>query len=285
MTPDPNLPVNVLHEGIPFEDYIRASGINASGLKKILRSPAHYQATFTDPEEPTESLVFGKWMHLRILEPELFAARAVYQPKLRKNRKVEKEALAEWEASLSPDAIVIPECWEGVLERMADRVYAHPAARRLLERGVREGTFFWTDPETGLLCKGRPDFVSATGIIVDLKSTIDARKDAFAAAMWRYRYDVQAAHYAAGAEVTGLATGKEYAFMVVEKEPPYEICVYACAMPSAGEAGSVLGLGTQWRTEAMRIYKRCRETGIWPGYSQRYEPIEMPRWAKGVGEQ
>jgi len=277
-------PINTLIQDISFEEYLRSPGMNASGLKKMLRSPAHYRAMVEEPEDPTESLEFGKWMHLRILEPQVFTARVAYQPKWRKNRKAEKEALAEWEASLAPDAIIIPECWRDVLERMADRVYAHPAARRLLEKGTREGTFWWMDPATGLLCKGRPDFVSATSIIVDLKSAIDARQDAFSAAVWKYRYDIQAAHYCSGAAASGIASGQEYAFIVVEKEPPYEVCSYVCAMPASGQQGSVLGLGEQWRREAMARYKECLDTGTWPGYPQRHMPLEMPRWAKGVGE-
>ena len=280
---------NVLHKGVRFEDYLTSPGINASGLKHILRSPAHYQASLSEPPKATVALEFGKLLHFIILEPEEFHRRAYPQPKLNKATKKGKVAHAAWVEAMPPGAIVVPDCWEEPLRRMHDKVYAHPAARRLLEKGIREGTFWWKDPKTGLLCKGRPDFVSATGIVVDLKSVADARKDAFSRDVWKYRYDVQAAHYCAGAEVTGIARHDSYAFLCIEKEPPYEMAIYTCGMPDQDEertspSWSVLGCGSQWRDEAMRVYKQCRETQTWPGYQKRPETIELPRWAKGVGE-
>src|SRR6478609_9326519 len=101
--------VGILHEGVAFEDYLRAPGINASGLKRILRSPAHFQASLTEPEEPTESLEYGKLLHFIVLEPELFEARCVVQPKFDLRTKVGKAGLAEWEAACPPDALVVPE--------------------------------------------------------------------------------------------------------------------------------------------------------------------------------
>jgi exodeoxyribonuclease VIII len=274
----------ILHPDVPFADYLRADGINATGLKKILRSPAHYRASLTEPDEPTESLEFGTLLHTIVLEPDAFEARAVVQRKYGRS-KAEKEALAEWEASLAPDAIVVSEVWADKLRTMRDRVYENPHARRLLERGVREGTFWWEDPETGLLCKGRPDFVSATGILVDLKTAADACREAFQRALWSYRYDVQAAHYCAGAEATKIARADAYAFMVIEKEPPYAMAIYTCDKAEPGQVDwSVLGLGGAWRREAMRIYQQCTESGTWPGYQLKPEPITMPRWAQGVGE-
>lgn len=268
-------PQGELIQDIPFEEYLAATGINASGLKHIARSPAHYRASLSEPPRESTALTIGKLTHLAILEPARFNDHAVVMPKFDMRKNVDKAAFADWKAALAPDAIEVPEYCHEQIQRMTDKVQAHPAARRLLEKGVREGTFFWTDPDTGELCKGRPDFVSGTGIIVDLKTTQDARNAEFSKSMWTYRYDIQAAHYCAGSEVTGIGRADAYAFLVVEKEPPYEIGVY-----TAG--ASVLGVGRQWRREAMATYAECRRTGIWPGYPQRAEVIELPAWAKEV---
>jgi hypothetical protein len=285
MTQPESRPLGILHPDVPFEDYLAAPGINASGLIRILRSPAHYQASLTEPPRETESLEYGKLLHLIVLEPEAFEARAVVQPKFGR-KKADKEAAAEWEAALKPENVVVQQCWADKLRTMRDRVYANPFARRLLERGVRENTFWWHDEQHDLLCKARTDFVSATGILVDLKSTADASYEAFQRSLWTYRYDLQAAHYCAGAAATKIARGDQYAFLCIEKDPPYAVAIYTCGV--ASETGqtdwSVLGLGSQWRDEAMGIYKRCLETNTWPAYQTRPETITMPRWAKGVGE-
>jgi len=284
-----NLAINTLHPGLPFEQYVLAEGVNASGLKKILRSPSHFQASLTEPDEPTDNQEFGKLLHFIVLEPEVFEANAKVRPKFDLRTKVGKAGLAEWQAAVKPGDIVVPEEHLDELRIMRDRVYAQPAARRLLERGIREGTFWWEDPATGLLCKARPDFVSATGIIVDLKSAVDASYEGFQRALWNYRYDLQAAHYCAGAGVAKIARPDAYAYLVIEKEPPYAMAIYTCGVVDGGEGDtatwSVLGCGAQWREEAMRIYKRCQETNTWPGYQTKPQTITMPKWAKGVGEQ
>lgn len=269
-------PQNKLLE-LPFSTYLEADAINASGLKHIIRSPAHYQASLTEPPPETDALRFGKLLHLAVLEPERYAALARPCPKFDKRTKAGKADLAAWAESLTDDCIEVPEAWHGKIQRMSDKVHAHTMAARLLARGTRESSFFWTDPATSVLCKARPDFVSQSNILVDLKTTTDARIDPFSRAIWEYRYDIQAAHYCAGAAATGLARSDQYAFLVLEKDPPHEVAVYVAS-------DTVIGVGTQWRRDAMAVYARCRSTGVWPGYPQRAEIIGLPPWAKGAGE-
>jgi hypothetical protein len=264
-----------LYPGISFDEYLAADGVNATALKHVTRSPAHYVASLLDPKTPTPALEFGKLLHYAVLEPQLFLANCKVKPKFDRRTKAGKEGDAEFTAAIAPTDIVVPEELEEKLKRICDRVYKHPAIRRLLEKGTREGTFWWTDKRTGLLCKGRPDFASATGILVDLKSTGDAREDAFSKAIWDYRYDIQAAHYTSGADACGIARPDAYAFIAIEKEPPYELCIYTAGV-------TILSMGNQWRNKAMDTYKRCVDSGEWPGYPRLAKPIGLPMWAKGV---
>jgi PDDEXK-like domain of unknown function (DUF3799) len=264
----------VLYPGIPFDEYLSAPGVNSTALKDITRSPAHHVARMLEPKEPTPALEFGKLLHYAVLEPEAFATRARIKPKFDRRTKIGKEADSEFTASVAPDDIVVPSEWGEKLHRICAKVQRHPVIRRLLAKGTREGTFWWMDERTGLLCKARPDFASETGILVDLKTTEDAREDAFSKAIWNYRYDIQAAHYTAGAEATGIARGDAYAFIAVEKEAPYEMCIYTAGI-------TVLSMGNQWRDKMMDTYKQCAESGVWPGYSPSARPIGLPLWAKG----
>src|SRR5690606_16676979 len=61
----------------PAESYYRRrlDEASASGLKQMLRSPAHFKHWVEDPEadKETPTLTFGKAFHVATLEPDLFA--------------------------------------------------------------------------------------------------------------------------------------------------------------------------------------------------------------------
>ena len=267
---------NVLHDGVTFAEYIKAPGINASGLKEVARSPQHYLASLRREDKPTPAKQLGTLIHAAVLEPERFEKFATVKPDMDLRTKVGKEANAEWKASLTPESIEIPDADTlATLRRMIEKVHGYPAARRLLEKGKRETTLFWDDPRTHVLCKARPDFFSATGIPVDLKTARDARPDAFSKAVWEYRYDIQAVHYLGGFKTAGLSDGEEFAWLVIENEPPHEIAVFTAGI-------SVMSIGKEWHDRAMDVYAECVKTGVWPGYERKANILSMPVWAKGV---
>jgi PDDEXK-like domain of unknown function (DUF3799) len=264
---------------IDFETYAKAQGINSHGLKDILRSPAHYfEHRYGEVErKETPALEFGKLLHFAVLESEMFQDRYIIRPNFDKRTKAGKEGFLEWQANLKPGAIVVPENFVEALTKIAQKVMRHPKAKHILKGGVREQSFFWTDPETGEYSKGRLDFISGRGHIVDLKSTMDARESAFARDIVKHGYHISGAHYTHGAGVAkslGIDS-KTFIFLVVEKNPPYEMAIYPAGT-------SVLGVGDQWRSKAMQIYSKCKKSGVWPGYNPDMRTIELPQWAEAV---
>lgn len=272
-----NFELNRLIEDVPFGVYQKADGMNASGIKDFLRSPAHYyQRRYNRVEDKqTDALLFGRLLHFVVLEPELFKSKYTVRPKFDKRTTKGKEAFEEWETNLDPNAIVVPEQMVDDLVGISNKISSHPLAQKLLKEGVRETTMFWNDRETGELCKMRPDFVSKEGHIIDLKSSMDAREDHFRRDIMKYKYEIQAAHYCAGARETGMRRSDSFIFLVVEKEPPYEIAIYPAG-------ASVLGVGDQWRAKAMRDYAKCKRENKWPGYNHEARMIELPPWAEAV---
>ena len=74
------------------EDYhADTSAISASGLKLFMRSPAHYYATYLDPNRiersPTPAMRVGTATHCAILEPERFSAEYIALPEGLDRRK------------------------------------------------------------------------------------------------------------------------------------------------------------------------------------------------------
>lgn len=156
---------------------------------------------------------------------------------------------------------------------MRDAVLSHPVARKLLASGEAEQSFFWTDPDTGVECKARLDFITSHGIVADLKTSSDASQDEFCKSISRYGYYRQDAFYNRAYRQAFGKSAKGFVFIVVEKEPPYAIAIYTLDAESRatgdGEIDSLL-----------RLYKRCLESDSWPSYSEKIETISLPRWHK-----
>lgn len=269
----PPLAMDCLLPDVPYQTYADSDGMNSSGLKLILRSPAHYyEHRFNRIEEKeTPALRFGKLFHLAVLEPKLFRENYVIQPKFDRRTKIGKEGYEAWQAALKPSAIIVPEEDAPKLERMAYKILNHPMASKLLEKGVRETTMWYKDPVTGILCKIRPDFVSERWGMIDLKTTKDAREDAFWRDVKKLEYDLQGAHYRTGAKTTGVCRHDAFTYIAVEKDPPYEIAVH----PSGA---SIIAYGDRKRERGMAIYNECLKTNRWPGYNPRTQPLEYPDW-------
>lgn len=159
------------------------------------------------------------------------------------------------------------------LHAIRDAVWAHPAASKLLAmlREV-ETSIFWTDPETGVECRSRPDGIMTNNVIVDVKTTKDARQDEFAKSVANYRYHVQSAFYSDGFAAIYGEPPKRFAFIAVETEPPH-----LCAVYVASEAMTLRGRA-DYRDD-LATYKRCLETDTWPGLPETPTVIELPKWA------
>lgn len=265
---------NRLVLNMPFAEYAAAEGINNSGLIQLLRSPAHYRCWRTTPQKPpTPALVLGKITHLCVLEPDEYEATVVVMSK-KLSKAEQQQALLE-----RPEAVLVSQEIHDKAQAMRDAVWRNADARKLLTRGHREAGIWWQDPDFKVLCKARVDFVSMAtgkGVVLDLKTTMDASRTKFSRSMVDYRYDMQAAHYLAAGQASGCYGDEEFYFLAVEKEPPYAAVVYAIS-------DVVRGVGNQWRDEAMSRYTTALRDGQWPGLAPLDE-IGLPKWAKVPGE-
>lgn len=165
---------------------------------------------------------------------------------------------------------------------MAHALRRHEVAGPLLSRAGRaEQSFVARDPETGVLCRVRVDWMPEVGpggrvVLVDYKSTASADPAAFAKSMANYGYHQQGAFYSDAITWLGLDNGRPPVFVLIaqEKEPPYLVTV-ARIKPSTLEWGRVLN------RRARDVYRHCTATGVWPGYETGPAGIvelELPGW-------
>jgi exodeoxyribonuclease VIII len=157
---------------------------------------------------------FGDAMHAICLEPDRLKSEFVVMPPFNLRTNVGKEEKAEFCEEHKGSKILTSDDHKK-LNLMFDSVMAHPKARALIEaEGIAEGSYFWTDEETGLECKCRPDKnIQSQNLLVDVKTTPDLKK--FNYSVDDYRYYVQDPWYCDG--VSRFEGDVRMEFLVIQK--------------------------------------------------------------------
>lgn len=264
---NPNIKPGI-YQGIPNESYHAGPGISKSGLWTIEKqSPAHYK--FGEREHKT-AFDFGEACHLAILQPDEFEKKVVRGPEDRRGNKwkdmVEGCALDKKLLLTAPD-------YDSTLA-IRDAVHADAWINGIITGGkpMVEASGYWIDPETGVLCRCRPDlYREDLKVMVDVKSCRSAHPDEFARAIVNYGYHAQEAHYSDG----WRALGKDvdgFVFLAWEKEKPFAYAVYETP-PSIVDEGRVA------IRNALNTYAQCKAADHWPAYGAGVQELSFKRWA------
>ena len=258
-------------------EYRTMEGISASDLKRMVKSMAHWKYSKEHPDEgDSADLKFGRAYHKLMLEPDDFNNEFVVSPKIDKRTKEGKEEYARFLVKAGNKEVIDEETYQKLLD-MKKELYKTPFVK-LLIKGEHEKSFFWTDAETGIKCKCRPDSfgqIKDQYICIDLKTTKDAETDHFMRDAIKLGYDIQASHYTQGLEST---YGKNFKFIFIaqEKTAPYLVNVL--------EADEYfMASGKELRSILLNKYKECVENDVWPGYMDENNGINslsVPAWLK-----
>jgi len=259
---------------LSMEEYKSIPAISKSGLDLINRSPAHFRQDQLYPEPPTPAMAFGAMAHKFLLEPNNFGAEyAVLPDGIDRRTKDGREAWVEWESNNAGKSPVTLETM-CELEAMSRSLDSYIRASLALAGGHAEQSFFWqTASEHGLLdCKARIDYVRDQ-VLVDFKTTTDARSEAFSRACWNLRYHVQAAFYTDSFHAVTGEKADGFLFVAMEKSPPYAVAVYQAdeTMIEQGRAEYLRNLET---------YAECLNKDKWPAYPDVVQGILLPVWAR-----
>lgn len=250
---------------IDIEDYHGdRKTASSSGLKQILRSPAHYVEYLKNGIKDTPDMQLGRAIHTALLEPEEFDSRfVVYEGDRRKGEFKEFKDANKHLEILRPEDINTINGVKASIER-----YAEVDLKSIIGLGTKEQSIFWVDEETGVPCRIRPDCYAGT-VIIDVKKTQDARPYEFVRSCRRLDYDLQAAMYTEGMR---HFTGQdfEFFFLAVEDTAPYGVWLHKA--PAA-----MLEDGHNKFRRALESLARCRSQGKWPNYERPFG--ELP-WAR-----
>lgn len=260
------------------------SRISNSGLKEIARSPRHYYESYLDPNrlqrEKTEALIIGDAVDAAILEPEKFARDYVVEPRVNKRTKAGRRAVEEYQAELGPRKTMLTRAQHKEVIRTRDAVLGNRTARLLLRDGITQHVVHWEDPMTGAACRLKFDWLRNDGILVDLKTAVDASPEGFSRAAWKYRYYVQAPFYTDGLLYGESMHIEEFIFIVVEKQD-----LKKGQLPSPEKVGiyhvgaEEMNIGRQRYQNDLEVYQFCLENNTWPGYGVKIQPLHLPGWA------
>lgn len=254
-----------IHKNMPIEIYHASSGISNSGLGLIAQSPRHYHKRAVSN---TKALADGRMIHAAILEPEKFQEQYIFGPDVSRATKAWKtfESANFGKICLKPSETV-------GLEQAVDAIHNHPLAKVLLRNAEIEQSMAWVDPETGVLCRIRPDIISH-GSMADLKKTACSSPKQFARSCVKYGYHRQAAMYMDGYEILTGERLEDFFFIAIEMTLPFCCEVYRVP-PEMMESGK-----NQYR-KSLQIYAECLKTDNWPGYGggALSKDINWPTWA------
>jgi hypothetical protein len=266
---------------ISNSEYHSSQGISRSGISALKKSPLHYWDEYINSEKPerksSPAMNLGSAVHTLILEPEKFFDEFCimeefeeFNARTKLGRSYKKEFY-----NANEGKIILKPAEYKAAERMAESVKRHKTASKLLQgKYVVEQSIFWTDDDTGVLCKARPDlWHHDLNVICDLKTSADPVPDAFARTIKESCYHIQAAMQVDAILKTTGQMIDLFCFVVIPSTRPFVPYVYIIG-------DEIISLGRQEYKDALKIFKICKEKNRWDLERQSSIGLGLPYYAK-----
>lgn len=250
--------------------------VHYSTLKRIGRSPRHYQHGVNATYEANRAMLVGVGVHHL-----LFGDR----PGTKTVRFSGDRRAKEWKAFLeshtsdptTKTTILTAHEWDDAQD-IASAVRRDPVAQEMLDGGRFEVPLKWNDgverSTGGVDIIGTYDGVPC---LVDLKTTTNTDPTPLMRQAWNMSYHCQLADYANACKANGIDVQRCY-LLCVEVEPPH--VVTALEVDAA-----LLEHGRRTVATWVERFKVCEETNQWPGYAQAPVLWTLPTWLQAVEDE
>ncbi|MDQ1113987.1 hypothetical protein QE418_003435 [Microbacterium testaceum] len=277
-------------------EYHAHHALSSTGARELLRAPLRFLHNQQAERAPKKAFDVGTFAHSKVLGT---GAQAIVYPDgtggdvftvwddeaqeyvehdnvLAKNGAVSTALAKAFDADARARGLVpLKRAEYDAVNAMAESVLSHAGARWLLEhQGMPEASVFATDPATGVEERARFDWLVLDGDFrfgVDLKTVHgDATPHAFQRSVTDRGYHVQEAWYEDAAEAAGEPIN-DFAFIVVEKEPPYLTAVFSLD-------DKFREIGRERAKRAREVYAKATETGYWPGHPAAIQLVQAPMY-------
>lgn len=262
-------------EALYHRDPVPGGSLSSSGARRLLECPALFDYERRHKRAPSKTFDIGTAAHKLVLGtgPEL----VVIDAEKWNTDAIKKEVAAVRDR----DGIPLKRHEYEQVMAMAEALKDNPTAAKVFnpDRGPAERSLFWQDTETGVWCRARLDhmptaeFGAPWFICSDYKTTKSAHPEQIAKAVYEYGYYIQGPWYLEGVRALGIHNTPRMLFVFQEKTPPYVTTVTELDL-------TALKLGRSQMRRALETYARCQSTGVWPGYSDQVELIQLPVYAE-----
>lgn len=290
-----------IHDDVTIEDYHEnKTHVSATQLKYAKQSLRHFNWYITGKLSQIDKphFSFGNSFELALLAQDEYLKKVAVMPEsewfdevLSTNADIKtvratthyKRLHTDWLKTVKGKYIINetgPESFE-TIEEMLSSCFQDKYIQGLVKNTEYQLSLFWTDPETGIQLKTRPDFCKRKkNVIVNLKTTLDGSPSGFSKDIGKYQYALQAAIEIRGALATGLMPKVDsYFWLVVEKVAPFNATIYEFDLIERDLADDQLEF-------LLRKIARCREQNMYPGYGEsalnEYGILmaRIPNWSK-----
>lgn len=267
---------------MPSEDYHADKSAWSNSMIRDFRKrrSACYEKHIlgTAPEfETTAAMRLGTATHAALLEPEKIEELFAVYPHhvLGANGAAStKEAKAFREINEEYGRLVLKASEMDTVRAMVASVRSK-IGQWLTHDAVIEQAIYWTDEETGVRCKCRPDFLCTKpgfALTLDLKTTADVSPAEFQRKIENMGYWLQDAHYSAGIKkLTGI--DPMFLFVAVENEWPFSCAAYQIRESDRVQAAIV-------RRESLMQIATCQKSGEWQdGWLESVNEVAIRPWS------
>ena len=256
------------------DEYSALPGLNWSTLKFLATSPRLLRWRVDTPEEDKDAYRLGRAMHCAILEPERFAREYFAWPDFGDMRyKENKDRRSRWLDGLPAVREVLRREEFATCIRAAESLRAHPKASEIFTGGRAEEAITWTDPDTGIVCKGRLDYVKPL-YLADVKGTRKETIRSFVRDFEGFLYYGQLAFYHDGAIAAGVLPpdAQRPCGAAVQVLEPYDVIPFRLS-------AETLTVGRALYKSLLRRYSACQTAKYWPGLASDVIEIELSQYA------
>jgi len=249
--------------------------VSSSGLRALLAPgcPAQFKYDRENPRPPKREFDLGHAAHKLVLGDGPEFKVIDYPDYKKKDAQLQRDDA--YEAGLVP---LLAKEHEQVTA-MADAIRRHPIAGGLFAPGSgrAELSIYWTDRDTGVRCRVRPDWLKqmpGLALAVDYKTITKADPDTISRAIKDHSYHQQDALYTDGIWAALDPQDVRFIFVFQSKQAPYLITVRELTDQDRE-------IGRARNNKALRIYADCEQSGIWPDWTgpvTTIPQIGMPTW-------
>lgn len=272
---------NGIHTDISITDYhANRTHYSSTGIKHAKNSLRHFKWFLNGQMNISGShLDFGNAFELALLdkkgfEKEVAIAQTEYwvaealkeKPKLKVPKQSAKyQQLQDQFYAENKGKYIITDTGEhgySGIEKMLENCYKDDTIRQLIKGTEYQLSLFWTDEETGLNLKTRPDICKVKkNVVVNLKTTLDGSPKSFTRDIVKYDYPLQACLEIKGCIASGLMPSVDnYFWLVVEKSAPFNATIYEFDQADISGCMDELDYYLHKIAEA-------KEKDQWPGYT------------------